>query len=135
MVGGHKTLFHWVHNHHKELGYIYLRVKQTAITAVCEGWMVGWMVGRQKHFSIGSTPNTRATNAPCGVDGGQWDKETLFSHWVDIHTQMSQLVHGEGWMISRWESLFPLGSIVCAYAASSPLQQSTETKRENIFTS
>jgi hypothetical protein len=50
----------------------------TATTAVCEGWMklkdrsfnlftgwmVGWMVRRQKHFSIGSTPNTRATNAP-----------------------------------------------------------------------
>ncbi len=68
MVGGHKTLLHWVHTHHKELGYIF-ESETTATTAVCEGWMVwmngldGWFVDR-KHFSIGSTPNTRATNAP-----------------------------------------------------------------------
>jgi hypothetical protein len=67
-----------------------------------------------------------------GVYGSQWDKETLFSHWVDIHTQMVTTSAPRGmddkWMVNH----FFHWVVVCAYA-SSPLQQSSETKRKTFL--
>jgi len=102
MVDGHKTLFHWVHTHHKELWVICLIVNQLpqlqcvkdgwswrteALTCLLDGWSDGWSVDRNT-FPLGPHLTQEPQMHHEGVYGSQWDKETLFSHWVDIHTQM-----------------------------------------------
>jgi hypothetical protein len=114
MMGGHKTLYHepttrnWV---------IYLRVNQLPqLQRVKDGWfgwMVGWMVGRQKHFSIGSTLTQGPQMYHEGWMAASGTRKHFFPIGLTYTPKLSQLVHGKGLMISGWESLFPLGCSLC----------------------
>lgn len=107
MVGGHKTLFHWVHTHHKELGNLF-ESEPTATTAVCEGWMVwmdGWSDGcsvDRNTFPLGPhlTQEPQMHHEGCTVASGT--RKHFFPIGLTYTPKLSQLVHRKGWMISGW---------------------------------